>query len=643
MFFKRTIPRSGQYFSSSCKGIRFLFRGFLAFFCLLTLQKISGAVPQQGGTFRPGQAQSADVARVRAVAQALNWDSKAAFFCYQIPALSPVKRLPGILPEDGQPGRIIRVVAARDCTESASFLLFPFQDLAQVELRVEDLQGSHGVFSASQIDVRLVKCWFKGGTAWHSYFADPQLRTLVPELLLHDQNLVRVDVDKQENYVRVDYPDGSVYRWMSYPSALSGYHDVFNHATEPVQDADKLLPFRLQAGQLQQFWVNLRVPKNAVAGLYRGKVIVSAPGQAEFALELQLRVLPLLLPEAKTAYDLSKPFHSILYNTSSIDYYRELLDQDDDSIEKQVFAELQNLHQHNAFQPLQNFDLDRDGRRQLELLKKAGMRTDEVFYKSQVINWQDIYQYENLGNRLPETRLQALKKRVQAEKMFVENILGACRLYGIGWDEPGMLTLRSQQPLFAILHELGLSTYSTAKKSHQIHAGFNEDAVNLSGTVDRETARAWHAMGSKVFAYANPHTGPENPDLIRRTHGFKLYKSDYDGTANYRYYGYRSNIWNDFTNPSFRIRFVYPTRNGVIDTMHWEAFRAALDDIRYATALQELAAKAIARGDMPARYAGRKALRFLALMQEDEDDLNEVRLECIRHILGLMDILEGGR
>lgn len=598
-----------------------------------------------GTTPAPAPGRLADGAALREAARVAAWPADAAWLCYQIPAFSPYKRLPHQLPDDARAGRTVRVVAARGSRESASFLVLPFLDMEGVRLEASDLRGEGGgTIAAAQCDLRLVLCWYKGGTAWHSYFSDPKRRTLVPELLVHDQELVRVDHASRDNFVRLSSAAGPVYRWMSYPAELSGRHDVFNHAVEPVADAPRLLPFRLRAGQLQQVWLDVAVPADCAAGVYRGTLTLKAPGQADLALSLQVRVLPFALPEPATYYDPARPFHSILYNTSSIAYYRELLDGDTAAIEAQVVAELRNLREHHVAQPLQRVGVDADGRRQLQLVRQAGMRLDEVFMKSDVVNWQDIYQYGNLGQSLPETRLEVLRGRVRQEQALLHEVLGAsATLYAIGWDEPGMVTLRSQQPLFEIVHDLGGRTYSTAKAAHLIHAGFNEDAVNLSGQVERETARVWHALGSKVFAYAYPHTGPENPDFIRRAHGMKLYKSDYDGTANYRYYGYRQNIWNDFTNGSFRIRLVYPTRGGVIDTLHWEGFRAALDDVRYATKLLEVASAAEARGGASARYAGRKARRYLELFREDEDDLHAFRLEVIRHILHIISTMEGGR
>jgi hypothetical protein len=98
--------------------------------------------------------------------------------------------------------------------------------------------------------------------------------------------------------------------------------------------------------------------------------------------------------------------------------------------------------------------------------------------------------------------------------------------------------------------------------------------------------------------------------------------------------------WLEFWNPyGYRITMVYPTRTGVINTLHWEGFREGIDDIRYATKLKLLARQAIAGGKVAAAEEARKALLWLELHDEKSADLNAMRLEMINYILNLMAML----
>ncbi|MGI6099201.1 MAG: DUF4091 domain-containing protein [Lentisphaerae bacterium] len=83
------------------------------------------------------------------------------------------------------------------------------------------------------------------------------------------------------------------------------------------------------------------------------------------------------------------------------------------------------------------------------------------------------------------------------------------------------------------------------------------------------------------------------------------------------------------------MNFVYGHGGGVIDTLAWEGFREGMDDIRYATLLQQLAHPLVRAADFKARYAAKKALQLLADMNTDSFDLTAARLEMISHIVAL--------
>ena len=189
---------------------------------------------------------------------------------------------------------------------------------------------------------------------------------------------------------------------------------------------------------------------------------------------------------------------------------------------------------------------------------------------------------------------------------------------------------------------ISLAAGAPSAQTTQREVIFSEDFSNYGGWVGAESARKWHAVGGKVATYASPHTGPENPDYMRRAHGMVLYKADLDGTCNYHYRQGGSNVWNEFNKGTFRgFCMTYPTREGVIDTIAWEGFREAIDDVRYATMLRQLAFKAIETGDVDKRYAGKIALQWLALLDEKTVDLNAMRLEMINHILRIRAAMDG--
>ena len=83
------------------------------------------------------------------------------------------------------------------------------------------------------------------------------------------------------------------------------------------------------------------------------------------------------------------------------------------------------------------------------------------------------------------------------------------------------------------------------------------------------------------------------------------------------------------------MNYYYSCGDGVLDTIGWEGFREGIDDVRYATLIQQLARPLLGTTPVEADYAARKALQFLAGLYTDDYDISTARLEMIRHILEL--------
>lgn len=89
-----------------------------------------------------------------------------------------------------------------------------------------------------------------------------------------------------------------------------------------------------------------------------------------------------------------------------------------------------------------------------------------------------------------------------------------------------------------------------------------------AGTPDPEMAKKVHSIRHKIWNYANPQVGNEEPETYRRNFGLGLWKAGYDGACDYAYQHSFHHIWNDFDDPYYRDHvFAYPTVDGVIDTI----------------------------------------------------------------------------
>ena len=178
---------------------------------------------------------------------------------------------------------------------------------------------------------------------------------------------------------------------------------------------------------------------------------------------------------------------------------------------------------------------------------------------------------------------------------------------------------------------------------------FALDFMNMPCAPDeiraREIAR-FHSSNPDGIAcwYATPHTGPENPDYMRRTHGIYAYLFNYGGSANYCLYRADWNDWAGPYEPFLRgLLCVYATRDSVLDTLAWEGIREGLDDVRYATLLKEKAMEALKSPSSEVYFTGREALNFIAYFDPYRDSADLFRMECIDWILKLDEALKGDK
>jgi hypothetical protein len=624
-----------------------------------------------------GNADAADPASLRAVDYALKLAEDAhagdaasmwtdtPFILYEVPALSPEKRLPDTLPEDGTVSDRITVLSAQDEYEAASFVLAPLADVDALTFTVHDLEGEGGTIPADAVDLRVVKTWYQGGTAWQSYFYDNTLDVLTPELLLHDENLILVDHETKHNFVRVDYPEGSRY------VDISGSPPArFSSFTEPVEDSPVLLPISLKQGESKQMWVTTKVPAGTPAGLYTGTIDITADGAPAGQLTLMIHVLPFELPAPKTYYNPDKPFYAMIMHGSGLRTFLERTGGNTELAEKRLLNQYRNLVEHNVVNiPAYGLDVNNPSiwLRQLEILEEAGADLSVLFGLGSAFTSNEYYyrftEYlaaKNAYEQNPTPENQAIMEekyqlyyqtlipamdRLRAAFTIASEAVGHTNLYFDGWDEADWNRLLWQQPVWQfVIEELGAKIFATGNANH-LNLEIKEQFLDWSGEPTREKADAWHAFGDdKIISnYAYPHSGPENPDLMRQRHGMWLYKANYDATYNYLWYYESQSVspWGEYIDATYRaFNFVYPTQTDVIDTIAWEGFREGIDDIRYATKLVHLAREAIASGDPDRVQAGEQALTWLEETDERSTSADLIRHEMIYHIMKLIKLAE---
>ena len=544
------------------------------------------------------------------------------------------------LPEEGKFTDTLQIIAAKNEVESASFLLFAFNK-TKLTFKVSDLYCGNEAINADALDMYMVKRWIRCGGAWMSYHADKYQRLLVPDLLLKDENMIRVDEIRRTNELRLTYPEKTVYADVS---QFSRSNDPgYNPLQEPLNDADELQPVTIpEGGRTQQMWINFKTPAQAVPGLYEGSIRIFADGKEAGVLKVQVRILPFELPEAKTYYDSNRNFISWLTGTTN-------------GPESYAEKQLKFLSEHSIrhFQAYK-WDSEKAFTRSVELMKKYGFDTSIILggpggaggHNVQYEKWlskRTMAEYLKMKEKKKETVFKAIS--------WTKKHLGHDQLHFYGNDEAaGYRGIHSnQEPFWTAIREAGGKISAASTVNTFQHAA---DLENLFATVviDKAQADMWHSVGARCLNYADPFSGPENPFFFRRKCGLMMYKDNYDGFFLLSFTTWRV-AWNEFANDpggdgNYRnFGMCYPAQNGPIGTMAMCGLREGLDDIRYATLLKSQAEKAIATGDLELEREGKRQLAWLNMLDGRECDLDYARMSMIDRIIILQKRLaaHGGK
>jgi hypothetical protein len=209
-----------------------------------------------------------------------------ALAAYSTPPFGARRILPG---DDGASALTtgLDAVAARGTTEALSLVVRSPAAVQALSVQATDLvQEERKTLPAAVIDIRLVKVWYQAGNAWFTEIADPDRPVLVPELLLHNDDLVRADAKTRANFVLA--------KGRHLPCTQAGL--------VPDDDAATLQPFPLVPGEARQIFLTLAVPDEAAPGRYTGRLTFTTDGRPAGSLPITLRVLPYTLPPPRARF-----------------------------------------------------------------------------------------------------------------------------------------------------------------------------------------------------------------------------------------------------------------------------------------------------------------------------------------------------
>ena len=237
------------------------------------------------------------------------------------------------------------------------------------------------------------------------------------------------------------------------------------------------------------------------------------------------------------------------------------------------------------------------------------------------------------------TELQKAKERTR-HIIQLAKANGTRDIYLYGRDELTGKKLASQRKCWKAIREAGGKIFVAGGRDNLPLMGDIQDMQVKAGWPDKEEVAGWHKYKHKIFSYFNPQVGVENPELYRRGYGLIMWKYNYDGIANNAYQHSFGFTWNDFDHNKFRAHtFAYPTKNGVVDTIAWEGYREAIDDVRYICTLEAMLQKAqkLNKPELKQQIAAAKSfIKNLRNSYEIEScDLDKLRTKIIKKSLNL--------
>ncbi|MBN1545802.1 MAG: hypothetical protein JW902_04000 [Syntrophaceae bacterium] len=308
-------------------------------------------------------------------------------------------------------------------------------DLERVDIEVTPLRRDSGNESVcpENIDLRLVKCWYQSGR--NVFKGNSSGKVLVPELLLHDDDLVRVNHEQQLNLVR-------------------------NY--EMLEDALTLKPFSVDKKSNQQVWIDIFIPPGTLPGRYSGvvtfNILVSGTGHKE-RVRLDIDVAGPCNHTLPIEYAL---FYLGWLNSSNVLGARS-------KTEEQMFAEFLDMREHG----LTNVALDHDYvvrslpswdfkkfDRVLRIFRKAGFTTNRLLY----IDWRTRGIQSERAYREKLTSLVRLARKYGFSEVFVYNK-----------DEARYEELIKGVSSFHVAKELGCKNFVACRRT---------DALLLDGLLD---------------------------------------------------------------------------------------------------------------------------------------------------------------
>ncbi|MGE0278586.1 MAG: hypothetical protein AB7R40_24580 [Nitrospiraceae bacterium] len=427
--------------------------------------------------------------------------------------------------------------------ESLSFVVRTgSESLDKVALRSSTLTCTRGAeLPAETIDIRLVIPWFQAGHELNN--SRPQRKELVSELLVHDQDIVRVDYEAQVNIVR-DYAR--------------------------VRDTNTLQDFRIPPLRNQQLWVTVHVPDGTPAGLCSGRISIDAHTGTRRAVSEEIpftvKIIEGVLPSPPTS-------HALYYvgGKENLKYSGTVQDVNAKSLEL-IRLDLADMKENGNTNVVLMHDYDIDAHGLI-----VGRPLEPLLKEIRDASFPDnVLLYRDRTNFAIDNPIEYRRKIDRITKIAKRNGFAKIGIFHI--DEAKLERLLEKRESFSLTRESGAHNITTIKPEYALEL---KELLDVGIIHRNRSSGSLREHGLVPWAYNNPQAGKEVPGDIRWLYGFGLWLDGFDGACGFAYQAAR-HAWDDWATPAFRAHLMtYPSTAGPIPTIQWIAWREGIDDLRY--------------------------------------------------------------
>jgi len=365
----------------------------------------------------------------------------------------------------------------------------------------------------------------------------------------------------------------------------------------------------VKARTTRQWWITVRVPRDATPGEYTGTVSVEPERGGVRRLGLRLRVLPFRL-ECPEDYSFGM-------------YWEPSRSDREGASADRVIAQLRDMREHGinsvALSAPASMSRGENGRYEFEF--------DSVTRVLETVKQQGFTRPIPWGYGFPPVDTGfGSDEHVAQVKAFVEQArrhFAARELPEVLWyprDEPWHDPRREEARVLseAIKQVPGARTYTTVRYNTAEYLDRWLDVrchtVSLSGGFEAHKLReAASRAGDSFWWYTNACR--EYPDVMRFKAGFFFWKTGATGQYYWAYQSPRGNPYDDLDGIDWCA--AYPGDDGPIPTIEWEALREGIDDFRYVYTLQRAIARARQSRSAEAARLANDAEQLLDELRED--------------------------